>query len=278
MEGVAEVLRNTGILTLMEGGMQPIPNGEEEPQPTKSLTASSNKPLGLCATHQSDPELETHSKEAHICAICAKNEARRKLEANKQAFQSMQVGLRFQGFQWRDYEAVCEEAGKNRDFLKNFAQNFGDALERGSNGILMGRPGTGKNMLAALMCKTLAASGHTALHTTVAKLVDRIRETWHPKSEEMGSQVYQKLAEPELLVIDEVGVQSGSPNEIHILTRVINDRYVAKRPVLLLTNLDFTQMEALLGERIMDRFCEEGSFVLEFNWGSYRRRHLKNNC
>lgn len=227
----------------------------------------------VCETHRYSPDLETYDREDHICAVCAGNRARRKIERCKRTFLEMGVGKRFQHCQWSDYIAVCPDAEANRNALREYAKNFGAALERGTNGVLMGKPGTGKNMLAALVCKTLAADGHTALHTTVDKLVGRIRDTWHRNSTETETQVYQSLLEPELLVIDEVGVQSGSDNEIRIITRVINERYEDRKPVLLLTNLDFQQMETLLGERIMDRFCDE-SFVLEFNWPSYRRRGL----
>ena len=277
MDGVAKTLRSIGIPSETEGTFQACLPGCGQPQTeteTEVAVKTPEKPeQATCETHRYNPGLETYDREDHICPVCAENRERRKLEQCRQAFLSMGVGRRFQSCQWSDYRPVCPDAEANKNVLREFAKNFDVALERGINGILMGKPGTGKNMLAALVCKTLAANGHTALHTSVDKLVGRIRDTWHRSSTETETQVYQKLLEPELLVIDEVGVQTGSDSEIRIITRVINERYDNRKPVLLLTNLDYDQMEGLLGERIMERFCDD-SFVLTFNWPSYRRRNV----
>lgn len=287
MDGVARTLLDIGILKVVENGECHDPqtadpargetSGQSQPKNSmRVLTQDSEQ--GVCQTHRYNPELDSYDREDHICHICAENLKRRELEAHKQAFQTMQVGKRFHDCQWRDYEPVCEQAKQNRDFLQNFAQNFDKALEKGTSGILMGTPGTGKNMLAALVCKTLAAAGYKALHTKTRKLIRRLREAATRQSGELESEVFSKLTEPDLLVIDEVGVQSGSEYEIDSLTEIIDDRWEIKKPVLLLTNLDQAQMETLLGERIMERFYDGDSFQLEFNWPSYRRRNLKNNC
>lgn len=211
------------------------------------------------------------------CPACIEYRKKLELEICKARFREMQIGKRFQDFQWRDYEEVNEEAKSNKIVCFDFAKNFDEALAVGRNGILMGTHGTGKNMLAALICKTLALRGRKALHTTVSKLIRRVRETWGPNPTKKESEAIGELLEPDLLVIDEVGVQMGTQNEQNILFEVINDRYENRRPTILITNLNSEGLQNFLGARILDRFFEDGSFILRFTWNSYRRRKGKQN-
>ena len=85
-------------------------------------------------------------------------------------------------------------------------------------------------------------------------------------------QVLRYFVTPDLLVIDEVGVQFGTATEQLYLTEVINDRYEAMKPMILLSNLTLKQVEDTLGVRSMERFKENGGRVLVLNWASYRGR------
>lgn len=225
----------------------------------------------VCDYHDREPEDE-YVMEDPNCSICDRNRKgfrTRRMLAN---FANMQVGKRFAKYKWADYVEVNEDAAKNKRILKRYADEFSTALKRGTSGILIGNHGTGKNLLCALVCKTLAANSYSALHTTVQRLVRRVRQAWRTGSQETESDVINSFVKPDLLVIDEVGVQQGSTNEINIITEIINDRYEEVRPTILISNLTFEQLEATLGPRIIDRFYEGGSFLLEFNWESYRRK------
>ena len=184
----------------------------------------------------------------------------------------MMIGRRFVNCTWDDYKPVCEKAAHHKDVLMRYANGFGQALKSGASGMLIGNPGTGKNMLAALVCKTIYEQRFLSLHTTVAKLIRRVRATWRPGAEETERQAFAAFVKPSLLVVDEVGVQSGTDNEINILTEVINDRYEAVLPTMIISNLTFDKLESLLGPRIIDRLYDGGGFLLQFDWASYRRR------
>ena len=97
----------------------------------------------------------------------------------------------------------------------------------------------------------------------------RIKATWNPNSSETDSKVYQHLKDIPLLVIDEIGVQFGSSTEKMIFTEVINERYNAIHPTVLIGNLTIQECTEALGERIMDRF-REGGHALAFTWSSHR--------
>lgn len=253
-----------GYTTIPEG-QRSSPDGAASPLRERIIV-----PL-VCDYHDREPNDE-YVMEDPNCSICERNRKgfqTRRMMAN---FATMQVGKRFAKYKWADYVEVNDEAAKNKRILKRYADSFVTALERGTSGLLLGNHGTGKNLLCALVCKTLAASGYSALHTTVQRLVRRVRQCWRAGSQETESDVLQEFVKPDLLVIDEVGVQQGSTSEINIITEIINDRYEEVKPTILISNLTFEQLETTLGPRIIDRFYEGGSFMLEFNWESYRRK------
>jgi DNA replication protein DnaC len=85
--------------------------------------------------------------------------------------------------------------------------------------------------------------------------------------------VFETLTSPDLLVLDEVGVAIG--NELTrraMLFDVLNTRYGQMRPTVLIGNLTAAEMEAYLGERIMERLMDLGSIMVPFTWSSHRRR------
>lgn len=199
-------------------------------------------------------------------------EAEMRTAEQKRLFSEVQIGKRYRGQAWGDYQPSTETARKVFEACRNYATNFREATETGRCLVMIGGPGTGKNMLSALICQDVAGQGFTALHTTAMKLVRRVKESWGKGSEETESQAIRNFTVPDLLVVDEIGVQFGSQAEQIILTEIINDRYEAMRPTIIISNLTVPQLEEILGKRVVDRFYENGGRVLVFNWQSYRRQ------
>jgi putative replication protein dnaC len=72
------------------------------------------------------------------------------------------------------------------------------------------------------------------------------------------------------LIIDEVGVQSGTEAESRALFDVFNERYQNLKPTILISNLNAEDFVAAVGNRIADRIKEDGGEFLFFNWESAR--------
>ena len=72
-----------------------------------------------------------------------------------------------------------------------------------------------------------------------------------------------ELAKVSRLVIDDLGAEYLDAKGFYLsmLDEVLNDRYAAKRPTLMTTNLDRDGFKARYGERIADRVREAGRFV-----------------
>ena len=85
-------------------------------------------------------------------------------------------------------------------------------------------------------------------------------------------QLLTDLSKVDLLVIDEIGMQTESRYEKVIINQIVDRRSSSKRPTGMLTNSTMDEMNKLLGERVMDRMRLGNSLWVNFNWDSYRDR------
>ena len=108
------------------------------------------------------------------------------------------------------------------------------------------------------------------LFITVQRAIRRVRDTWSRDSAETESQAIGTLVFPDLLILDEVGVQTGSEFEKNLIFDILNERYEKRRPSLLLSNLELADVRAYLGERVFDRLREDGGMAVPFDWASHR--------
>ncbi|MNJ56206.1 DNA replication protein DnaC [compost metagenome] len=74
----------------------------------------------------------------------------------------------------------------------------------------------------------------------------------------------------DLLVIDEIGCQKGSEYELGLLHNIIDRRYQAVLPTVLISNLDPDGLKAYIGDRALDRLRQNGGKVVGFTWSSMR--------
>ncbi|MBV2395779.1 ATP-binding protein, partial [Escherichia coli] len=84
------------------------------------------------------------------------------------------------------------------------------------------------------------------------RLTRAVKNTWRHNSERTEDEVIDHFVSLDLLIIDEVGVQFGTPAEITILQEIINARYESILPTILISNLTFDQLKESIGERIVD--------------------------
>lgn len=156
-------------------------------------------------------------------------------------------------------------SAKARYYAENFGQSFGGF-------IFSGNPGTGKNHLAAAIGNLIIQNGKSILIATLPDLMMRVRESYQKDTKVSESALIYDLCAVDLLVLDDVGVQRNNLNEELVIFQVIDRRLANKKPVGVLTNLDFEQLATVLGERVIDRLRMGTPTVINFNWQSYRRQ------
>jgi len=157
------------------------------------------------------------------------------------------------------------------DICMKFAEDF--PANAGKSLLFLGLPGTGKTHLSVGICQMIMElHGSTALFTSAMKMLQRIKGTWNPRSEESELNAIKVFVRPDLLVLDEIGVQFGSETEKNILFHVINERYERNKPVILISNLTLKEIVPYLGERVYDRLREDGAESVVFAWESFRSK------
>lgn len=179
-------------------------------------------------------------------------------------------------FRASTFDGYRAETAAQRDALticRRFAEQFDEADEYGRSLLLIGGPGTGKTHLACAILAAVLRAGRTGLFVTVSEALRTIRDSYSPRAARTESEAFALFAEPDLLVLDEVGVAIGDAEKRRaLLFDLLNARYAEQRALVLIANLTVPELHAYLGERILDRLLESGSAVVPFTWDSYRRR------
>ena len=214
-----------------------------------------------------------------VCDVCLdlglREKARREAAAAaalEERLGNIRLGKRYRNVAFESYLPTCDAAARVKMICQKYATTFADRLAGCDNLLMLGNPGTGKNMLAAAICHQIVQGGFQAVHTTALRLVRRIAETWGGKSTEKEQDVIDSFSLPDLLVVDEVGVQYDTVREKILLFEALNGRYEEEKPTIIISNYPLNDVERYLGPTVMDRFYEGKSSVLEFSWGSHRRR------
>ena len=202
----------------------------------------------------------------------AEREAKAEMEAefereHRRAQLSRGSGIpkRFAGKTLDDYIAKSEGQIAALQFAKRFAMS--DNPERSM--ILCGKPGTGKTHIACAIGLQTIHRCMSVKFATVLGAVRTVKDTYRRDSQISESEALRELQAPDLLILDEVGIQVGSEHEKMLVFEIINDRYAQCRPTILISNLNEKDLTEYLGERLVDRF-REGGAVIPFDWESHR--------
>lgn len=181
------------------------------------------------------------------------------------------IARRFEACEFDNYQAVNQDAAKNLSACQRYAASWPDRLNAGTGLVMTGNCGTGKNHLAVSMAKNIIRAHQSSVEITdVMRLTRAVKSTWRHNAESTEEEVIEYFSSLDLLIIDEVGVQFGSPAEMTILQEVINARYESILPTILISNLTFDQLKETIGERIVDRVTDGGRNRLAFGWRSFR--------
>ncbi|QGU89655.1 ATP-binding protein [Erwinia sorbitola] len=200
-------------------------------------------------------------------------DAREKSGKIKRLMDNLLLPERFAHATLDNYHAVNEDANRCLKICKAYASKWPERLKQGGGLVMCGKPGTGKNHLALAIAKHVINQHQSAaMFTTALRIARMFKSTWSKNAEQTETEVIQKYTDPDLLIIDEVGVQFGSDSEKLILFEIINTRYEKMRPTILISNLPKDELSAFIGERVIDRMNDGGGCTLAFTWESYRSR------
>lgn len=180
------------------------------------------------------------------------------------------IPARFAGRDFAGYRATVPGQKIALSVCQAFADSWPEKKADGGSLVLTGGPGTGKTHLACAVANAVMRD-HLAVckFGTVATVLRFIKDTYRRDSELTEQGAIERLVQPDLLIVDEVGVQIGSEHEKMLMFEVLNARYQECRPTILISNLAADELETFMGQRVMDRYRECGA-VLAFDWQSHR--------
>jgi DNA replication protein DnaC len=150
-----------------------------------------------------------------------------------------------------------------------------ELVSEGRSAIFSGPSGTGKSHLCIAIAYRAIQHGYEARFVGADELIGELS---HAATKRRLAAALAPYLHPHVLIIDELGYLSHAADAANVLYRVINERYLQRRPILLTTNKPLAALgdvvhDGDLAEAILDRLLERGvHFALRGR--SYRTRHL----
>ncbi|HBM9260226.1 TPA: ATP-binding protein [Citrobacter freundii] len=185
----------------------------------------------------------------------------------------LNIPARFENCTLQNYEPVNDDAKRALKVCQAYASRWPERLQKGGGLVMCGKPGTGKNHLALAIARhAITEHQSSVVFTTALKIAREYKSTWSKGSSRTEDDVIRYFTKPDLLIIDEVGVQFGSDAEKLIMFEIINTRYERMKPTILISNQTREELAEFIGERALDRMSDGGGCTLSFTWDSYRSK------
>lgn len=201
----------------------------------------------------------------------AQASACRKAERTTSALIAAGITPRFAGATFDSFRTGAGSAQVHAlEACRDYADHFPENYRAGRSLILTGNVGCGKTHLASAIVRTVVADGGRALIIPAGDIVSIARASMAPGSGYTDRDVVLHLGGLDLLVVDEVGCQKGSDYELSLLHSIIDRRYQAVLPTVLVSNLGTDGLKGFVGDRAIDRLRQKGGKAVGFTWGSMR--------
>lgn len=112
----------------------------------------------------------------------------------------------------------------------------GRFVQRGDNIVFIGDPGAGKSGLASGLLREVILSGYRGLFYNVQDLLD---DLYASLADRTTSKMLKRLCRYDLLVLDELGYLTLTPEQMNAFFKLMAERYLANKSTIITTNLDY---------------------------------------
>lgn len=150
------------------------------------------------------------------------------------------------------------KAEKIKESCIKYAQGF----SRGAKNVLfMGGTGLGKTHLSLAIANVVINKGYSVIYGTALNILNDLN------NESFGRTDYLTYDEKavmgcDLLIIDDLGTEFNNPYTVSILYNIINTRLLAKKPIIISTNLGFDEIRDKYDQRITSRIGGDFSTLI----------------
>ena len=152
---------------------------------------------------------------------------------------------------------------------------------QGGIAVFVGDCGVGKTRMSYELAKIIPNRSMSvsrmvrqmpAVYTTADQMLDKFKQSFGNEgdapSEKTSMEGYTSCT---LLVIDEIDSSIRTDFAQRKLKRIVDERYMAKLPTILITNEDRSRLKQLLPKPVISRIRETGK-GFHFDWPSFRDR------
>ncbi len=139
--------------------------------------------------------------------------------------------------------------------------------------VLSGPSGSGKTHLAAAIANERVGHGHPAFYITAPDLLDHLRASFGPGSEVPYDEFFDQVRNAPLLVLDDLGAQTGTAWAKEKLDQLLTSRFNSELPTVIVTITSVEQLDDRQHTRLTDPgLCqvfrlEEEPPSSEYGWG-----------
>lgn len=137
------------------------------------------------------------------------------------------------------------QTGVNRRQIKTFAEL--DFIGKSENLVFIGSTGVGKTGLASSLLLKALQNGYRGRFIRAQDLFD---EMYASLADRSTRKLLKKLANLDLLLIDEMGYLNLRPEQTNIFFKLMEERY-NRRATIITTNLEYDEWHEFLGNRSM---------------------------
>lgn len=205
-------------------------------------------------------------------ALEAKKERERKEEEMQSIRRARISSMMDETFQSARFENYRKNGGneKHLSIALNYCKEFRKMYENNQGLLFYGTVGTGKSYTAACIANYLLDNSTSVVMTSFVRILQEMQGFDREREESFTN----RLNSVRLLVIDDLGAERSTDYALEKVYGIIDNRYRAKKPLILTTNLTLSQMQVasdIRYERIYDRVFEM-CYPLEFKGVSWRKR------
>ena len=119
--------------------------------------------------------------------------------------------------------------------------------------VLTGPNGSGKTHLAAAIANHCIEQGRPIFFVHVPDLLDDLRNTYSPTSDASYSELFERVNDAPLLILDGLGAQSQTPWAQEKLQQIFNRRANSQMPTVVTTVLDIGDIDPYIASRMQNR-------------------------
>lgn len=152
---------------------------------------------------------------------------------------------------------------------RNVYEKVKNIIHTGATVAVVGNRGSGKTQLGAALIGYMALEkDRSVMYRKAFEIFLRIREAIKVPGDSEVKAV-ESFIKRYFMVIDAYEVRGDTPFENRMLDHIIDKRYDAKHPTMIISNDTPMGITESLGPSIMDRIRETGG-IIEMSWSSFR--------